>query len=136
MPVKETVLRRKEGLNLLSKPRSIQTSEHRLRGYSVVKQDFRHVSKLPSVFQCTQPEIRIFRSLDGHRAVVAVILFANGTTVEGGATDVIRMQQPIRVKRAEMPTARTDPEAFRILVDDINLRIRVQDSTSRVYPAG
>lgn len=136
MPVKEPVLRRKELLKLLCKPRPIQTSAHRLRGDSVVKQDFRHIDKLPTVFQCTQPEIPIFRSLDGHRAVVAVILFPNGTAVEGGAMNVIRMQQPIRVKRADMPTARTDPEAFRIPVDDTNLRIRVQDSNSAVYPAG
>jgi hypothetical protein len=62
VPVKETVLRRKELLKPLCKPRPIQTSDHRLRG--------------------------------------------------------------------------SDPEAFRIPVDDTDLRVRVQDANSTVYPAG
>src|ERR1700722_17925876 len=127
------MLYRNEILDLLFE--STRTSDHRFFGYPIVKKNFWHIGKLPSVFQGAEPEIPIFKSLDRHRAIVAAILFPNRTPVEGGGVDIIPAQQLVRRKWADKPAVAALSEALRIPIDSANLRIRVQDSNSTVYPA-
>ncbi len=124
------MLYRNEFLDLLFE--STRTSDHRFFGYPIVKEDFWHIGKLPAVFQGAEPEIPIFKSLNGHRAIIAAILFPNRTPVEGGGVDVIPVQQPGRLKWADNPAVAAHSEALRITIDDANFRIRVQDSNSTV----
>src|SRR5579864_254278 len=110
------MLRRNECIDLRFE--SFRASDHRSSGLPIIEKDFRHVSKLPAMLQGAEPEIPIFVSLNGHGAIVAAILLPNRTPVEGGGVDVIPAQQFNSVKLADMPAAYTNPEAFRIPIDD------------------
>src|ERR1700674_4181440 len=111
---------------------STRTSDHRFLGNPVVKHDFWQIDKLPAMFQGAQPEIPIFKSLNGHRAVIPAILFPNRAPVEGGGVNVVPVQQPGRLKWADNPEIAAAPEALRITIDDPNFLVRVQDLNSTV----
>jgi hypothetical protein len=126
------MLYRNEFLDLLFE--STRTSDHRFLGNPVVKHDFRQIDKLPAMFQGAQPEIPIFKSLNGHRAVIPAILFPNRAPVEGGGVNEVPVQQPSLIKGADNPEVAADPKALRITIDDSYFWVRVQDSNSTLKP--
>ena len=87
------------------------------------------------------PEIEMVRMKNdllrqsSHRPY-AHVLFPDRAPIYGTSVNVIPLQQPIPFKRANMPTACTRPNIFRITIDDANFWIVIQDSNPMFNIAG
>src|ERR1019366_1232810 len=122
------MLYRNEFLDLLFE--SMRTSDHRFFSCPIIKQDLWHIGKLPAMLQSAQPEIPVFQSLNWHGAIVSAVLLPNRAPINSANRNVVPSQQPVPIKRSDMPPAFAGAKVFGISVNDTNLRIHSQDSNS------